>query len=110
MRKKTTLRRKKRTVKRRNNYTLKKRHMFSRKQRRTNTKKGGASQNETFNNKEELIRYLKENHYWIDKIDIYTKEGVNKNERPIHKFTKSDFSKLYELEDKDVKKYLFQFY
>ena len=96
-----------RTFRRRNKS---KKNRKTKKQRRV--KRGGAGEDKTFDNKEEFISYLNKNNSWIDRIDIYTKEGFDNHERPVYKFIKSDFSKLYELENvkNNMKNYVFQFY
>jgi uncharacterized Zn-finger protein len=72
------------------------------------SKKGGASDNVTFNSLEDLTNYLNKNKVWIDRVDVYDKKAHKNNEKPKYNFIKKDFFNLYEIGN--VNQYLFQFY
>lgn len=71
-------------------------------------KKGGASDNQTFNNIRELTNYLSKNNHWIERVDVYYKKTFEDNEKPEYKYNKKQFSNLYEIGN--VNQYIFQFY
>jgi hypothetical protein len=94
----------KRNIKRRVKNSTKKNKIS--KQRRT--KKGGAAEEKTFSNTNELKEYLVKNRNWIDRVDVYKKEDFQSNNRAIKHLDKNNFSQLYEISD--INEYTFLFY
>jgi len=70
---------------------------------------GGAAEEKTFENRNDLGTYLEKNKHWISRIDVYRKGDYKNNKKASHHFTLSDKSEMYELPG-EIKDYTFLFY
>ena len=86
---------------------FKKRNNTKKRMYRKKTKRGGAAEDKTFNNINELQSYLR-NNQWISRVSIYNKEQFEEgNYKSMYNLGKNEFSKMFEIGD--VNNYLFQF-
>lgn len=70
---------------------------------------GGAAEEMSFKNLNELSNYLEKNKNWIFRIDVYRKKDYHDNKKALHHFTPLQKNLMYELPG-DIKDYVFLFY